>query len=89
MSERRDTQVRNQPEEAEANRRNLRLAEDGRVAPEAATSGCCEGQVDIQVCGSGLQPCEDSESDSGVRRGVPELAEGRRDGTKVNQSDTP
>jgi hypothetical protein len=70
-----------QPEETEADRRELRLAEDDCADAEGATPGHSEGRVGVYFCGRGLQPGADAESavaGSSVRvsrgRGVSKIA---------------
>jgi transposase len=62
--------LRRQPEEAQAHRGVLRLAEGHRSAAQAETSRHVQGGVDLHVRGGGLQPGADAQADSDSSRGM-------------------
>ena len=62
MLARRGTRIRHQPEEEEANRRVLRMAEDDRAVAEGAASWNLQGGMGLHLRGRGLQLSPDEES---------------------------
>ena len=55
--------LRRQPEEAQADRGVLRLAEGHRAAAQAETSRTVQGGMDLHLRGGGLQPGADAKAD--------------------------
>ena len=68
--------LRGEPAEAQAHRRDLRLAQDGRPAAQDAAPGRAAGRLDVHLRAARLQPGADPEPDRGGSDGM----SGRRGG---------
>ena len=81
-----------QPAEAEAHRRVLRMAEDDRPDAEGAASGNRQGRLGVHICRGGVQPGADAQTagQSGwcsmsQGRSVPARGQSGRKGPQIEQ----